>query len=244
MTDLAPSPPLAITEFADRGAMVDAAAAALATNLRMGLTERGVASLAASGGSTPGPVYARLSKAELDWSDVTVALVDERWVEPHEEGSNAALVCDTLLHNEAKAARFAPMKTPDVTPLDAVGAIDQTYADIPAPFDAVVLGLGADGHTASWFPHAEGLAAAIDPTNTRRVAAVRAKPSPVAGVYLDRMTLTFAPLAHARAVFLLITGEEKRATLETARGDGPVEDMPVRALLRHAAAKLQVLWAP
>lgn len=208
-----------------------------------GLAQRGAASLIVSGGSSPQRLYAHLSGADLDWSRVTVVLADERWVSPGEAGSNETFIRSTLLKEAAAAARFVGLKTPAPRPADAVPVLESTLATTPHPFDAVIVGMGTDGHTLSWFPEAEGLAAALA-TDGSWTAAIRAKPSTVTGPYLERVTLTRRAMAGARYCALLISGETKRDILMQAAGPGPVEAMPVRALLQDQALDLQTYWWP
>lgn len=207
------------------------------------LLERGRASLAVSGGSTPKALYEALSSAPLDWSRITVVLVDERWVEPGLAGSNESFVRKTLLQGRAAAARFVGLKTPHANPQEGQGEAEARVAGAPRPFDVAILGLGTDGHTASWFPHAEGLDAAIAPDGPLTTA-VQAQRSDVTGPFTQRLTLTRTALSDARLLLMLIRGEDKRRAFETAQGPGRVEDMPVRALIRDEHARLQTHWCP
>jgi 6-phosphogluconolactonase len=233
----------ALQEFDDGEQAAEALAAAVESRLRESLARNGVASLVASGGSTPKRLYEILSHKALDWSQVTVVLADERWVDPGLNGSNETFLRDTLLQNHAAAANFVGLKTPDLTPFEAVETVDETLAHIHRPFDAVVLGMGGDGHTLSWFPDADGLDAALDPEG-RLAAAVRATPSEVTGPFTDRMTLTLSALKGAHFTALLISGESKRKVWREAAGPGRVEKLPVRAVLQTEDLGLQTYWWP
>jgi 6-phosphogluconolactonase len=228
--------------FPDRAALSDAVLRDLLATLTRALVERGAARLALSGGSTPGDVYRALGRANLDWSLVTLALVDERWVDPADKASNERLLRECFAPALARGARLAPMKTAAETPAEAAAEVEARYAPL-RPFDLVLLGMGQDGHAASWFPHAEGLAEALDPQDGETVAAIRAVGSAVAGAHVERMTLTRPAVAEAGRLMLLIAGEDKRAAFEAASALGPEADMPVRALL-HRGAPLTTYWAP
>lgn len=239
-----PSPDVATgapTVHADGEAMAASLTETLTADLARAIAERGEAVIAVSGGSTPAALYRRLARADLDWSLVTVVLVDERWVDPGEAGSNESFVRDTLLTGPAARARFVGLKTPDPSPLDAVDAVEKRLEGIARAPDVVVLGMGPDGHTASWFPRAQGLDRALT-RNGARVAAIQAAQTDVTGPHIQRMTLTFGAIAGARRLVLMIAGRAKRDALDLALQDGPVADMPVRALLRDPALPLEIHW--
>src|ERR1700720_4926831 len=107
-------------------------------------------------------MFELLRAEELDWSSVCVALADERWVDPSDAASNERLVRDVLLKDRAASARFLGLKNGAPTPdLGAVSAWE-TFARVPRPFDAVILGMGDDGHTASLFPGSPNLPSALN----------------------------------------------------------------------------------
>src|SRR5512147_2609516 len=147
-----------------RFAAVDEAAQALgaqvATALRDGLAQHSTASLVVPGGRTPVPLFRALRETDLDWAKVHVTLTDERWVAEDDVSSNAALVRRELLRNHALPAQFHPLHDGSACADGATTAVWESLRSVPRPFDAVVLGMGDDGHFASLFPHSPGLSAA------------------------------------------------------------------------------------
>jgi 6-phosphogluconolactonase len=226
-------------DFTDGSALAEALAAAVADRLRQGIAARGTASLAVSGGRTPAKFFAALSQQRLPWSEVVVTLVDERWVPLASERSNEALLRDGLLQGRAAAARLISLVTAAETPEEGVAEIATRLATLPQPIDVVVLGMGTDGHTASFFPAGDRLDAALDPDSRLAVLPMRA---PGAGE--ARVTLTLPLIAAAGAVYLHIEGQDKAAVLALAQQAGPVEALPVRAVLRGCARPPEVFWCP
>ncbi|MDH4384873.1 MAG: 6-phosphogluconolactonase [Caulobacter sp.] len=227
--------------FASLSDLAKGMAEQLASILGESLAMDGQALIALSGGTTPEPVYRQLGKAPLDWNSVTVTLADERFVPPEATDSNAGLLGRSLFAGAADEARFLPLWSETDHPSEAAHQADQVLRSLVRPYDAVVLGMGADGHTASLFPGCPELKAGLDPDERRRCIAVApCSPAPVQ----PRLTLTLPELLRSRRIFLLITGEAKRRVLETAMaGSDPVE-MPVRAILRQTRVPVQIAWAP
>lgn len=211
--------------FGTRETLQADAAHWIETRLMDALARRGKASLICSGGSTPGPVYSALSEIDMDWQNVTIGLADERWVDAGDDASNEKLVRETLLQNKAATAAFLPLTTGDASPFDAEQALDARYRPITSPVDVMVLGMGEDGHTLSWFADAKGLDAALDPHNTLNVAAIEAPKTKVTGPHTLRATLTLPVIARTRHILLLISGSKKRAVFERNDRAHPVSRM-------------------
>jgi 6-phosphogluconolactonase len=236
------SAPTNVTTHSFTGCQAQASALAerVAERLRHGLERRDRAVLAVSGGSTPKDFFEQLSRQELDWAKVQVTLVDERWVPESDARSNARLVHAHLLQRAAARAQFIPLYTGDASPEAGLAAAEARIAALPLPFDAVVLGMGDDGHTASFFPGGDHLAAALDLQATARVLPMRA---PAAGE--PRITLTLPTLLDTGALYLLVRGENKRDLLADARlGLGAARDYPVRAVLTQQRVPVAVYWCP
>ncbi|RBP05777.1 6-phosphogluconolactonase [Roseiarcus fermentans] len=225
-------------DFADGEALAPSFAAWTAERLRAAIAERGAALLVVSGGKTPERFFAALSAEALDWTRVAVTLADERRVPDLSPRSNARLVRAALLRNRATAAAFTPLADARLAPDQELAAASARLASLPLPADVVVLGMGDDGHTASWFPGAQGLREAMDPGARNLVAPIEAPDAPE-----PRLTLTGRVILRARAIALLIEGEDKLATLAEALADGPAEAMPIRAVLRGACDRLTIFAA-
>jgi len=223
-------------EFADPAELADFAADKVASDLGRGLSERGAASLVVPGGRTPAAVLGKLGKKPLDWANITVTLCDERWVPEQSPHSNAGMVRSTLL--AAADAKFVPLYNFATSPEEAVADIEQRLESLPRPWDAVVLGMGDDGHFASLFPGESALAVGLD-LGAQRICV--AATGPVEGP--RRLSLTLSCLAETRHLYLLATGRNKRAVWEAAASADP-RVLPIAALHALAKVSLQFLWCP
>ncbi|MBX3611268.1 MAG: 6-phosphogluconolactonase [Hydrogenophaga sp.] len=209
--------------------------------LHAAIESRGHAVLAVSGGKSPLPLFQVLRKQPLDWSRVSITLVDERCV-PHDHlDSNTALVRTHLLQDAAAAATFVPWfdtlpDTLDDAALQGLAdAASLRLATQPWPWDIAVLGMGEDGHTASLFPAAPGLSQALHANGpvawTRPINA----PHP-------RLTLTLPALLATRELVLPLTGPAKLRVYQQARLREDVA-LPISLLLHQHQTPIQVWLA-
>lgn len=230
---------LTVETFANADAWSDACAARLTKALSAALAETGKAVFAGSGGSTPAPIYRRMAQANLDWSRVAVTLVDERYVAESSPESNATLLKQTLLTGPAAAGRFVPLFYPAVTVDRAAALSARALTAEGGKLDAVLLGMGEDGHFCSMFPGSPTLKTLLAPTLRPTVLGVphgRDGSAPS----LERLSINLPYLMTARRVVLAITGSTKRAVLEREAAGDPAT-RPIAALIAADVA-LEVLW--
>lgn len=219
--------------------MTEALAREITGALQDGLAAGRGASLAVPGGRTPVALFERLSSAELDWDDVWVTLTDERWLDTANAASNEKLVRDHLLRDLAAEANFVGLRNASADARAGAHASWSSVAEIPRPFDFMLLGMGDDGHVASLFPGSPGLAVALDTTQPPGCIAMTAPVEP-----RQRLSLNLRALLDSRRIAIAITGKDKWATYQRARVHGPAAEMPVRALLQQQNVPVSVYWSP
>ena len=228
-----------IYQFESNQRLAEALSECIASGLEGALALRDVATLAVSGGSTPKPLFEALSFCELDWSRVLVTQVDERWVPEDHADSNAALIREHLLQNNAAQARLVSMKVDGDDAFAAEAEVNDKLEHFAEAIDVAVLGMGEDGHTASFFPAADNLAQAVDPRSDALCLALRPPAAPH-----DRMTLSLAALLRSRQLYLHITGGAKWQVLETALAGDDAFELPIRSVFHREDSPLEVFYAP
>jgi 6-phosphogluconolactonase len=233
-----PGAPL-LRRYPDPDTQAQAFAGDIAGRLRRAIRARGAASLLVPGGRTPAAFFEHLARAQLDWSRITIGLTDERWVPPTDEASNEHLLRQHLLREHAAQARFIGLWN-DAP--DAASAAAQAWRNLQAvarPFDAVVLGMGEDGHFASLFPNDGASTQALQPDAEPACVVTGAPTLPA-----QRLSLNLAALLQTRALYLLIIGEQKWQLVMRTLQATPLRTLPVDALLDQNRTALTVLWAP
>ncbi len=225
-----------IRKFATREVLADAAAAGILQALRSGVLQRGAGLAALSGGGTPELTYRKLAAQPYHWAKVTFLVVDERFVPLSDPNSNEAMLRRALAPALAAGATLLPMFANGVSLDEAAARADTLYAE--KAIDIAVMGMGNDGHTASWFPQSPQLGSALDLNSRHSVIAVTA---PGASGSQERLTLTRSAIARADAIALLITGGAKLALLE----DRERASLPVDVLFDFDLEETtETWWAP
>ena len=200
-----------IIKYADAEMMMIDVAQEITSDLETALEANGKASFAVPGGTTPAPLFDVLCAANIDWANVTIVQTDERWVKDSSPRSNARLIREHLLADRAGKATFVSLYNHCEQPEDEIGKTREKVAEL-LPISVVLLGVGADMHTASLFPGGDNLALAIDPS------APLVMPMRVDSQDEPRITLTEPALNSAMAKHIVVTGDEKLAALEKAGG--------------------------
>lgn len=222
--------------FDNKAALEHQLAERIANQLQAAIDARGKASLVVSGGSTPIALFELLSHKAIEWGDVYITLADERWVDTESDDSNEQLVRLHLLQHRAAAAKFRGLKNMFATPEAGVDMTIEHLANFPKPFDVVVLGMGNDGHTCSWFP----CAAEIEQALTTQALCLAVNPSTAPH---GRMTLSKKAVLASRQIYLHIVGEQKLAVYRQALENEDEKAMPIRAVLGQHSTPVDVYWS-
>ena len=216
--------------------------------LQRAIDSKGQAVLAVSGGSTPKQLFAALANRSLDWQKVVITLVDERWVPLEHELSNANFVNQHLLAGLNQVPVCVPLfafsaaaLTPELALIpilnDYCRQTNSTLA-APAKFDVVVLGMGEDGHTASFFPDAENIVELVDQNNPNRLLNCHSPSSNVA-----RITWSLPMLLDTEFLALHIHGKSKKAVFDTAVEGDCLRTLPIRSAIFQNQTPLHVYYA-
>jgi 6-phosphogluconolactonase len=226
-------------DYDDAEEMAAAVAGDIAFVIESAIDARGACVIALSGGKTPIPIYAKLAEAKLDWKRVTIIPTDERIVPLGDPLSNVTMIAKTFL---PKGARVMPIVSDKAADYKAAGrSADALMQDLHWPLDLCLLGVGADGHTASIFPGAD-FDEAISGPNERRALGVMPDPMP-AEAPVPRITLSRAAIVSAKALMIAVTGDAKRKVIEDAIKQGPSSKYPIGRVLADAELPVDIHWS-
>ena len=227
-------------EYDDAGEMAAAVAGDIGFAIESAIDARGGCVIALSGGKTPIPIYAKLAAAKLDWKRVTIVPTDERIVPLGDPLSNVTMIGKTFIPKGARVIPIVPSATADYK---AAGrSADALMQDLHWPLDLCLLGVGADGHTASIFPgpdHDE----AINGPRERRALGVMPDPLP-AEAPVARVSLSRGAIVSAKALMIAVSGDAKKKVIEDAIRQGPSSAYPIGRVLADAELPVDIHWAP
>jgi 6-phosphogluconolactonase len=228
-------------EFDTREELVQQLAEDVSLRLEPDLEDGSFGSLALSGGNTPKLLLQTLANREDFQSDmVYFALVDERHVPPDHERSNEGLVRENARLQDHPNSEFLSLWRDGMSAAAMAEAAEaKLREDDELPFDVLILGMGEDGHTASFFPDSPDLARVTNPDAERLFDSVESPSAPD-----TRLTMTLPVITAAGFLVLHIEGARKRSVFEEALRDGAADDLPIRHVIRDPRARLHVYWAP
>jgi len=198
---------------------------------RLARQARAGGAIALSGGSTPRRSHELAAALEPDWGRAEIWLADERVVPRDDPLSNARLVQETLLAH-VQGAPVSHFVRTELQPVDAAAAYDLELRDVR--LELALLGLGADGHTASLFPNAPSL-----DEQERLAVAVEPGLEP----FVPRVTMTIPALAAARELVFLVTGADKADAVRKAFAEAPSRDTPASLVRSRSGGTTVILDA-
>ncbi|MCL1063139.1 6-phosphogluconolactonase [Shewanella benthica] len=222
--------------FDDKTSLENQLAERIAKQLQEAVDTRGKASLIVSGGSTPVKLFQLLSHKNVEWSEVYITLADERWVDTDSDASNEKLVRTHLLQNKAHTAKFRGLKNMFSSPEEGCAMTIEQLANFPNPFDVVVLGMGNDGHTCSWFPCSKEIEEALSTEKLCVAVTPGSAPNP-------RLSLSKTAILASRQIYLHIVGEQKLTVYRQALENEDANSMPIRAVLAQHKTPVDVYWS-
>lgn len=225
-----------LSEFDSKEKLVDTLAKKIIYKLSLAIEDKGHASIAFSGGSTPKKLFTALSNLAFDWERVTVTLVDERWVDTQSEQSNEKLLKTYLLQNHASKANFIPLKNAATRAKDGVVDLQISLGETIKHLDVVLLGMGEDAHTASFFPNAAELEFALNTKDLCCATTASVEPK-------ERMTLSRLFLLGANTLILHIEGKKKKEIFLNATDSDDTNMMPIIAMMQQTNPLLEVYYA-
>ena len=205
--------------------------------LRDEIEKNGKASLLVSGGSTPKRLFGKLSKLSIQWENVTISLVDDRFLADNHPDQNGTMLKELLLQQAASKASFIPL----ISGNDLDSSLKEASAaikNIALPYTIIILGVGEDGHTASIFPDSEEMKHAISADTTETLMVTNSRSLPY-----SRITFTLNALVNSRYIFVHCYGMKKARIIDGARQQIGAMPYPIAAFLNQTKTPIEVYWA-
>lgn len=215
----------------------DALLSELSDVMKQTLNDQKACSLALAGGSTPKGLYEKLSCLDLNWSNISITLTDERWVDTGHKDSNENMLRGSLFLNKAKMARFIGLKNSEITPQTGQMRTDHLLRNNIPRLDYVILGMGEDGHFASIFPNMPNTDTLLDVGESAHCLPANPEGKPA------RMSLTLRYLLTAKRIYVFIKGMAKKQLIEQ-QGQSSVSDpLPIHHLLSQSLCPVTIYWS-
>jgi len=224
-----------IQNFETKDELIEQLSQRIIKNLKEAILKKGKASLLVSGGSTPKPLFEKLSSIDIEWGKIVVGLCDERWVDSKHKDSNELFVKQNLLKNFAQKATFVPLFQDKLAIEDAQQSCSKVVENKLFPFDVLILGMGTDGHTASLFPKNVKLKEALDLENKNICICMEPESAPH-----KRMSLTRSAILSASNIYLHFEGEEKQKIFEKVLSGIDMYEMPISSIINQSIKSIEV----
>jgi len=224
-----------IHNFESKEELIEQLSQRIIIDLKEAILNKGKATLLVSGGSTPKPLFEKLSTMDIDWEKVVVGLCDERWVDNKHKDSNELFVKQNLLKNLAQNATFVPLFQDEISIEDAQQFCSQVLENKLYPFDVLILGMGTDGHTASLFPKNIKLKEALDLENKNLCICMEPEFAPH-----KRMSLSRSAILSANNIYLHFEGEEKQKIFKKVLDGIDMYEMPISSIINQSIKSIEV----
>lgn len=230
---------------ADAQSLAENLAGELVLQIEQAIHQKNQAVIALSGGSTPKPLFKVLAEHHIDWSKVVITLVDERWVPETHELSNAAFMKQHLLNGLPESVVFVPLYQAAQTVEASMSLVLDEYCKATGstpknlrPFDVVILGMGGDGHTASFFPDASNVSELVSLEASQPLLTCQSPSTQV-----ERITWSLPSLLNTDFLALHFTGTSKLDVFERAAAGGCISELPIRSAIFQNHVPLNVYYA-
>lgn len=228
-----------LTAYDNHPALVEELSAHIIEKLDQAIKKDGVASIAFSGGGTPKLLFQHLAKQSFDWSKVQITLVDERCVDISDSRSNAKLITENLLNELSSQPTFFPLYVGGELGDEVISKTKSSTQSLKLPLDIAILGMGGDGHTASFFPDSSNIKTMLDVSSTESLMTTQSESS----VEL-RITWSLSTLLQTDWLALHIVGASKQTVFEQAVKDNDPLALPISAVIEQQQSPLSVFYTP
>jgi 6-phosphogluconolactonase len=182
------------------------------------------ASFVVSGGSSPITIFQELSNSDLDWSKITITLVDDRAVDKNHDDSNEKLLNEHLLINKASNANFISLFTDS-----------KNIKNIKGGYDLMLLGMGEDAHFASLFP-------SMIETSPEHLD-INSKPEiiytePLGNPLHPRVSMNLSMILDSKKIILLASNSNKFELISQAKNN---TSLPLYYLFNQELVNIEIL---
>ena len=224
--------------FTDKTKLELELAEEISQKLDLELKNKGEANLLVSGGSTPKKLYEILSNKKIDWKNVSIGLIDERFVATNTEESNELLIKNTLLKNKAADAKFIGLIFNINDYKENLNITISKHKPFYKSITCSILGMGSDGHTASLFPNFEEVYTDDNIYGDKMIINTKATSEPS-----KRISYTKAKILSSKHLFLYFNGKEKLDVFNSAKKNKNASIRPISAFIHQNINTLNVFYS-